>query len=167
MRSACDAARAPFRRATVRCPCGEAPAFDLLQNAWNAAPGNADILSALGRLYQSGGMQPQAARTFQMVLASDPNNRGARLGLIDSAAGAGEYALAEQTLAAAMQANPNDYEVFLSAARLEQARGHKGTALKYLKQAQLLYTAQAGNLAGGFGSAVSYTHLTLPTIYSV
>lgn len=130
-----------------------APAFDLLQNAWNAAPNNVDILSALGRLYQSGGMQPQAARTFQMVLATEPTNRGARLGLIDTAAAAGEYALAEQTLAAAMQANPNDYEVFLSAARLEQARGHKGTALKYLKQAQLLYTAQAGNLAGGFGSA--------------
>src|SRR3546814_5721778 len=42
-----------------------APAFDLLQAAWNDAPGNEEILSALARLYQSGGLNAQAAQTFR------------------------------------------------------------------------------------------------------
>ena len=128
-----------------------APAFDMLQSAWAAAPGNTDVLSALARLYQSGTMYPQAAQTFQLVLAQTPNDKGAQMGLIDAASGARDFDLAEQAVARAIRANPNDHEVYLAAARMEKARGKDGASARYLKQARALYTRQNAP-AGGFGS---------------
>lgn len=124
-----------------------AAAFDLLQSAWNAAPGNQEVLAALARLYQSGGMPAQAAQTYQMVLAQTPGDRGATMGLIETAGAAGDRDLARHTMDRALQANPNDYEIYMAAARMEKARGDEGAAVRYLKRAQELYTRRSGGAA--------------------
>jgi tetratricopeptide (TPR) repeat protein len=129
-----------------------AAAFDLLQSAWNAAPGNQEVLGALARLYQSGGMPAQAAQTYQMLLAQSPTDRGATMGLIETAGAAGDRELARRTMDRALQANPNDYEIYMAAARMEKARGDDGAAVRYLKRAQELYTRRSG-AAGTLTSA--------------
>lgn len=121
-----------------------AAAFDLLQSAWNAAPGNQDVLGALARLYQSGGMPAQAAQTYQMVLAQSPEDRGATIGLIETAGAAGDRDLARRTIARALQASPDDYEIYMAAARMEKARGDEGAALRYLKRAREIYAQRSG-----------------------
>ncbi len=119
-----------------------ASAFDLLHATWTTESGqnNADVLAALARLYQSGGMAPQAAQTFQMVLTKSPRDKGALIGLIETAGAAGDVSLARATINQALTSTPDDYEIYLAAARMEQARGDKGAALKYLKRARQLYT---------------------------
>ncbi|WIW90448.1 cellulose synthase subunit BcsC-related outer membrane protein (plasmid) [Sphingobium sp. V4] len=135
-----------------------APAFDLLQSAWNAAPGNREVLSALARLYQSGGMPARAAQSYQMILAQSPKDRDATLGLIETAGAAGDTALSRQAIDQAAQQWPNDHEVYLAAARMEQARGNEGAAIRYLKRAREIYARQAGiaptlTAANPFGTA--------------
>lgn len=127
-----------------------APAFDILQAQWNAAPGNADILSALGRLYQSGGMSAQAAQTFQMVLNQAPSDLAALTGLIDAASAAGDVATAQNATQRALAAAPADYKVYLAAARMEQARGNDRAAKRYLARGRELYLGQTMPSGGGF-----------------
>ncbi|QXQ05066.1 BCSC C-terminal domain-containing protein [Sphingosinicellaceae bacterium] len=129
-----------------------APAFDLLQGAWQASPGNTDILGALARLYQSGGMSPQASQTYQLVLRTSPNDKGALIGLIDTAGSTGDYALARSALDRAVRLDPSDYSTYLAAARMERARGDEGLSARYLKRARELYTRQSQVTGGGFAS---------------
>ncbi|WP_419816420.1 cellulose synthase subunit BcsC-related outer membrane protein [Glacieibacterium sp.] len=129
-----------------------APAFDLLQGAWQASPGNTDILGALARLYQSGGLLPQAAQTFQLVLKEAPTDKGALIGLIDTAGSTGDYALARQALDRAVRLDPNDYATYLAAARMERSRGDEGASSRYLKRARELYLQQTQASGGGFAS---------------
>lgn len=121
-----------------------APAFDLLQSAWNAAPGNREVLSALARLYQSGGMPARAAQSYQLILAQSPRDREAQLGLIETAGAAGDRALAAQAVERAIQTWPDDHEVYMVAARMEQARGNESGAVRYLKRAREIYARQMG-----------------------
>lgn len=121
-----------------------APAFDLLQGAWNAAPDNTEILAALSRLYQSGGMAARAAQSYQLVLARDARNRDALLGLAQTAQGAGDRDLSKQAADRALSAYPDDYQVHLTLARVAQERGDKGAAVRLLKEARELYARQNG-----------------------
>ncbi|MET0238658.1 MAG: cellulose synthase subunit BcsC-related outer membrane protein [Sphingobium sp.] len=121
-----------------------APAFDVLQTAWNQAPGNQDVMGALGRLYQSGGMYPQAAQTFRMVLAQKPTDKGAMIGLIDSSSSLGDYGEASEATERALRAHGEDYEVYLAAARMAKGRGNEGQAVRYLKRARGLYLRRTG-----------------------
>ncbi|WP_380779666.1 cellulose synthase subunit BcsC-related outer membrane protein [Sphingomonas sp. R86520] len=121
-----------------------AQAFDLLQQAWTAAPGNADVLAALARLYQSGNMPSQAAQTYQMVLATSPRDKGALIGLIGSAGAGGNHDVAVATVDRALQAYPDDYEIYAAAGQMEQARGDRGAAKRYLRRAETAYAARSG-----------------------
>lgn len=121
-----------------------APAFDLLQGAWNAAPENAEVLSALARLYQSGGMPARAAQSYQLVLVREARNREALLGLAQAAQAAGDRDLSKQAADRALSAYPDDYQVHLTLARVAQDRGDKGAALRLLKEARELYARQNG-----------------------
>lgn len=129
-----------------------AEAFDLLQGAWQASPGNADILGALARLYQSGGMAAQASQTYQLVLRTSPNDKGALIGVIDTAGSTGDYALARGALDRAVRLDPSDYSIYLAAARMERARGDEGMSSRYLRRARELYTRQTQVSGGGFAS---------------
>lgn len=143
LRSAMAVARAD----RLRLAGQYAPAFDVLQQAWAATPGDADVLASLGRLYQTGGLNAQAAQTYRMILARDPNNRDALIGFAETASSAGEHGAAREAAKQAIRAAPGDYRTYLAAARVEQARGDDGAARKYLQQARTLYVGQAG--AGG------------------
>ncbi|MBB3859985.1 tetratricopeptide (TPR) repeat protein [Novosphingobium hassiacum] len=121
-----------------------APAFDLLQGAWNSAPDNPEILSALARLYQSGGMSARAAQSWQLVLVRDARNRDALLGLAQTAQAAGDKEMSKDAADRALAAYPEDYQVSLTLARVAQDRGDKGTAVRLLKQARALYARQNG-----------------------
>jgi Flp pilus assembly protein TadD len=121
-----------------------ASAFDLLQSTWNDSSGNPEVLGALARLYQSGGLSAQAAQTFQLVLKQTPNDKGALMGLVETAGAAGDRDLARDALGRALQIAPDDYEIYLAAARMEQARGNNGAALGYLKRARAIYSRSAG-----------------------
>lgn len=121
-----------------------ATAFDLLQSAWNTAPGNLEVLAALARLYQSGGMPAPAAQSYQLLLAQSPNDKAAMIGLIETAGAAGDRDLARRTIDRALSAFPDDHEIYLAAARMEQARGDEGAAVKYLKRAREIYTRRTG-----------------------
>ena len=121
-----------------------APAFDILQSAWNSAPGNREVLSSLARLYQSGGMPARAAQSYQLILAQSPKDREAQLGLIETAGAAGDRALAEQAVERAIQTWPNDHEIYIAAARMEQGRGNERGAVRYLKRAREIYARQMG-----------------------
>jgi len=129
-----------------------AQAFDLLQAQWNAAPGNLDVLSSLARLYQAGNMNAQAAQTFQMVLNQSPSDKGALMGLIDTASAAGDFNRAHAAADRAIALSPGDYSVYLAAARMEQAHGDERAAVRYLKRARELYIGQTSTVSGGFSA---------------
>lgn len=135
-----------------------ASAFELLQAQWTASPGNREILSSLARLYQSGGLNAQAAQTFQMLLAQSPSDKDALLGLVDTASAAGNFVQARAALERAIRLSPNDYNVYLAAGRMEQARGDEKAALRYMKRARELYSGQAAPV-GGFGAGNPFTNM--------
>lgn len=126
----------------------KAEAFDLLQQAWVAAPGNGDVLGALGRLYQAGNMPSEAAQTYQMALGARPGDKGAMIGLIGSAGAGGDHAVANATITQALALFPDDYDVYAAAARMEEAHGDKGAAKRYLRRAEAAYAARAGSGIG-------------------
>ena len=122
-----------------------AQAFDVLRGAWGSAPDSLEILAALARLYQSGGMAARAAQTFQIVLTRDGRNRDALLGLAQTAQAAGDKDLSQSAGNRALQAFPQDYQVRLTLAQVAQARGDRGTAVRLLKEARALYARQSGS----------------------
>jgi len=122
-----------------------AQAFDVLRGAWGAAPDSLELLAALARLYQSGGMSARAAQTFQIVLTRDGRNRDALLGLAQTAQAAGDKDLSESAANRALQAFPQDYQVRLTLAQVAQARGDRGAAVRLLKEARALYARQSGS----------------------
>ena len=129
-----------------------APAFDLLQSAWNSAPDDLEVLSAVARLYQSGNMPARAAQSFQLVLAREPLNRGALLGLAETAQAAGDRNLSVRAGDKALATWPEDYQVRLTLARVAEQRGDKSASVRLLKQARALYAQQNGigpNVAPG------------------
>ena len=56
----------------------------------------------------------------------------------------GERTVLRDALARALRIAPDDYEVYLAAARMEQARGNNAAALNYLKRARAIYSRSAG-----------------------
>jgi Tfp pilus assembly protein PilF len=81
-------------------------------------------------------MNARAAQTFQIILTRDPKNRDALSGLMETAQAAGDKALSQQAQNELLRAYPDNYEVYLSVARTEQARGNNGAAVRYFKQAR-------------------------------
>ncbi|WP_395337355.1 cellulose synthase subunit BcsC-related outer membrane protein [Novosphingobium sp. BL-8H] len=121
-----------------------ADSFDILQQAWTAAPDNMDVLAGLARLYQSGGMPARAAQTWQLVLARKPGDRDALMGLAETAQAAGDTELSRKAQVDVLRAFPQDYEVRMTLARVEQSRGNNRAAARLLKDARSLYLARQG-----------------------
>lgn len=131
-----------------------AEAFDVLQSAWSASPQNMEILAGLARLYQSGQMPARAAQTWQLVLARKPGDKDALLGLAETAQAAGDSDLSRRAQNDVLRAFPQDYQVRMSLANVERARGNDRAAMKLLKDAQDLYARGQGGtsidgLSGG------------------
>jgi len=126
-----------------------AESFDILQQAYAAAPDNTEIMSGLARLYQTGGMPAKAAQTYQLVLARKPNDKDALLGLADTAQGAGDRDLSEQAQKQVLRLYGQDYQVRMGLANVERARGNDRAAVALLKDARALYARQSGGVAMG------------------
>lgn len=130
-----------------------AESYDVLQAAWQEDPGDVEILSSLAYLYQAGGMPVQAAQTFRMVLDKTPQDEGALIGLVNTASAAGEMHLARDAFERAIRLSPDNYEVYLAGARMEELDGDDRAARRYLEKARDLYLAEHGGTAsGGFSS---------------
>lgn len=115
-----------------------AAAFDVLRNAWAGAPSDQDILASLARLYQGGGMPTQAQQVYAMLLRQKPDDLPSLIGFAQSAAAAHDFDPARDAIGRAIALAPKDPATYLAAADVEQARGDKGAALRYLKQARTL-----------------------------
>ncbi|MEH3107726.1 MAG: tetratricopeptide repeat protein [Sphingomonas fennica] len=131
-----------------------APAFDILQAAYPAAPGDVDLLASLARLYQSGQFYGPALEVYGMVRQQRPDDVGNLLGFADSAIGANRLDEAQEAASTALRIAPNDPQAYQVAARVEQARGRDGAALKLLRQARTLRAQQTG----AYGPALSPTN---------
>lgn len=123
-----------------------AAAFDRLQGAWRTTPESPEILMALARLYQAGGMAARGAQTFQLVLTKDGRNRDALLGLAETAQTAGDRALSSRATQKLLAEWPEDHQTYLSLSRLAQQRGDKRGAVRLLRQARELYARQHGGI---------------------
>ncbi|HUD30476.1 MAG TPA: cellulose synthase subunit BcsC-related outer membrane protein, partial [Novosphingobium sp.] len=121
-----------------------AESFDILQQAYAAAPDNPEILSGLARLYQTGGMPAKAAQSYQLVLARKPGDKDALLGLADTAQAAGDSELSKQAQRQVLQSHGQDYQVRMALANVERARGNDRAAVSLLKDARALYARQSG-----------------------
>ncbi|WP_157220064.1 cellulose biosynthesis protein BcsC [Flavisphingomonas formosensis] len=126
-----------------------ASAFEVLQSAWATAPNDPDLLGSLARLYQAGGMNGQAMQVYDMLLRQHPDDVNALIGMADASTGAREFGRAKQAITAAGQRQPNNVDVYLAAARMEQAQNNNGAAMRYLKQARALYLRQQTALPNG------------------
>ncbi|WCT73311.1 tetratricopeptide repeat protein [Sphingomonas naphthae] len=113
-----------------------APAFELLQNAYQTSPGDVDILAALARLYQAGRLYPQAETVYGLVRQQRPNDVGNLIGFTDAALGAGHIEAARESADLALRLAPGEPDIFLLMARIETARGKQNNALRWLQQAR-------------------------------
>ncbi|PTQ13476.1 hypothetical protein CLG96_05150 [Sphingomonas oleivorans] len=139
-----------------------ATAFEVLQAAWASAPGDIDILASLARLYQSGNLNGQAAQVYGMLLQQRPNDVGTLIGLSDASNAIGDHDRAAQAIGTALRLAPAAPDVYLAAARMEQARGKKGAALRYLKRARELRARETSVAASGLFSPTNPFARTAP-----
>lgn len=138
----------------MRAAGQNAAAFDVLRAAWANAPSDRDILGALARLYLGGGMPGQAEQVYMMLAGQKADDLSAQIGLADAASAAKDFVRAQGAVQTALRLAPHDPQAYMAAAHFEQARGNKGAALRYLKQARAVDVAgPAAAGAGGFSGA--------------
>lgn len=129
-----------------------AGAFDALSQASAIAPDNPRILSALGRLYLTGQMPDEAARTYEALLRIRPGDPDALAGLAEAALARNDLPRARDSLRLAMARSPNNADLYLLKARIETAAGDRRAALEALQAARALGGREtAGGGAGAVG----------------
>lgn len=134
-----------------------AGAFDTLSQGFTVAPRDPTLLAALARLYDSGDLAQQAAQTYDVLLAINPNDNDALAGSARVAVRAGDYARADNLLRHAIALKPNDAELYYQLGQMEQARGRERAALKAFERAQNLLGRGQGFQPGapaGLGGAL-------------
>ncbi|AHG21772.1 BscS [Chania multitudinisentens RB-25] len=125
-------------------------AYDKLIAALQDDPQNADIMLAMGRLYQSGNMNQEAGQVFNYLLNRDSLNQGAREGAIGIALAEGEVGRAKQLLGGLPVVKTPDQ--LLLAARVAEADGNYPHALSLLREAKSRLNGV--NVASGNGQAL-------------
>lgn len=134
-----------------------AAAFDTLSQGFTVAPRDPTMLAALARLYDTGDLAQQAAQTYDVLLAINPNDYDALAGSARVAVRAGDYARADGLLRRAIALKPNDAELYYQLGQMEQARGRERAALKAFERAQSLLGRGQGLQPGspvGVGGAL-------------
>ncbi|MCG8707078.1 BCSC C-terminal domain-containing protein [Brenneria sp. 4F2] len=130
-----------------------ADAYDKLIVALQQDPQNDDLMLAMGRLYQSGKMNREAAQVYDYLLRRDAQNQQAREGAVNVALANNDVAQAK-TLMAGMS-GPRTPERLLLAARVAQAQGDRQQALALLRSAK-------GQMIGLQGAGSNATIAGLP-----
>jgi hypothetical protein len=98
-------------------------------------------------------MNARAAQTFQIILTRDPKNRDALSGLMETAQAAGDKALSQQAQTNCCAPMADNYEVYLSVARTEQARGNNGRHALFQAGARRLQSSGTSNGANPFAAS--------------
>jgi tetratricopeptide (TPR) repeat protein len=129
-----------------------AGAFDALSQASAVAPDNPRILSALGRLYLTGQMPDEAARTYEGLLRIKPGDSEALAGIAEAALARNDLPRARDSLRLAMARSPNDPDLYLLRARIETAAGDRRAALEALQTAKALGGRATSGGAGAIGA---------------
>ncbi|VTR56838.1 Uncharacterized enzyme of heme biosynthesis [Serratia fonticola] len=109
-------------------------AYDKLIGALQNDPQNADIMLAMGRLYQSGNMNKEAGQVYNYLLSRDSLNQGAREGAVGVALSEGDVDRAKQLLRGLPALKTPDQ--LLLAARVAQADGNYPQAMVFLREAK-------------------------------
>lgn len=109
-------------------------AYDKLIAALQSDPQNADIMLAMGRLYQSGNMNQEAGQVYNYLLSRNSLNQGAREGAINVALAEGDAGRARQLLGGLPAVKTPDQ--LLLAARVAQADGNYTQAMSLLREAK-------------------------------
>lgn len=115
-----------------------ANAFDVLSQALEQSPRDPELMAALARLYQSGGLPAQAVQVYATLLASRPNDPALLLDAGRAAIAAQDYNEGAQLLRRAQALRPNDAELQFELGKLEQARGRDREALRAFERAEAL-----------------------------
>ncbi len=126
-----------------------ASAFDVLSAAFAVAPRSTRLLAPLGRVYQAGGMNDEAVRTYGALLRAKPGDKEGLTGLADAYAAKGDLASARTVAAQALAASPQDPDVYLLQARIERQAGDEAAALRALRKARALRQPTTASVMGG------------------
>ena len=131
----------------------KAEAFEVLQSGYGLAPQDPDILVSLGRLYQSGEMNEEAAQVYLMALQRKSDSADALKGLADVQTVRRDFGGAREAYERLLRLTPQDPEAYMLASRVEQAAGNRREARRLLEQADALGRPQG--LPSGSAFAVS------------
>lgn len=129
-----------------------ASAYDKLIVALQSDPKNPDLMLAMGRLYQSGKMNKEAAQVYNYLLSLNDQNVQAREGAINTALAMGDASRAKQLLPGLT--GPRNPSQLLLAARVAEANGDHSQALALLRSAKGKLIGM-GSVEGGGGSTVA------------
>ena len=105
-------------------------ALQVAQELQQAAPGNPDMLAALGAAQFAAGQRPQALATYTALLAQAPNSPEATVRLGDVQAALGDNPAAQAAYAKAMAMSPDYPGAVAALVRLHARGGHGAEALK-------------------------------------
>lgn len=120
-------------------------AYEKLMGALQSNPQDPQIMLAMGRLYQSGKMDKEAAQVYDYLLSRNHLNQGAREGAIGVALSKGDVDRADQ-LMSGFAAVKTPHQLVL-AARIAQVKGHYTQALALLRQAKNQVNGRDGTSA--------------------
>jgi tetratricopeptide (TPR) repeat protein len=101
-------------------------------------PDDPRVQMALGRLLTASGDLDQSAAIYKALLARDPGNSDAQLGLIDSRLAASDQEAARSLIKSGLHDHPDDPRYWQDSARLDEAEGRRADALNDVRQADLL-----------------------------
>jgi Flp pilus assembly protein TadD len=128
-----------IRQADQARQAGElAAAYEYLRPFLYETPVDAEVLTALGRIYEQDGRDQQAFDLYQEALQSDPSSLSAMQALINAAIATAHYDRASELVAQAQQQHPDTAELYILEGRLARAQGDDGKALAAFRHAQRL-----------------------------
>jgi predicted Zn-dependent protease len=128
----------------------QAAAYDLLAPALARTPDDPGLNLVLGRLYQSANDPRRALAISLAVLRRDPANADARHAAVAAAIAAGDRGTADQLVREGQALTPDDPQVWLASAELDQTAGDDRAALRDFRRARDLRVQQmGGDMADG------------------
>jgi len=121
-----------------------AQSFDLLSRGLALSPNNPQLLGALARLYQSGGMPEKAVEVYDVLLARNPTDPNIFSGAAVAAMSDGLYSRANDLIDRAIEMDPRNPRLYLTKGQIKQAQGDPGDAIEALETAQALQRERMG-----------------------
>lgn len=119
-----------------------AEAYTLLRDVVRRRPNDPAVQMALARIFEAAGDHDEALSIYDAVLQGAPDNGDALDGRISALLGAGELDAAEAAIDRAERNRGETVQVVTFRARLAEAGGNQGRALRYYERAAALRARQ-------------------------